>query len=201
MPQSKTKTHTVTTLELATIFLLLANGLAYAANVIQFQPAQSVAVTPQKQLETLTTKLLTVNEVYRTESKAQNANRLPTLFALAKERKAVVKKLMHYHPDLIQKFVINDVARQTFPAASLPDIEQSIAVEGFWSSPFADGKLYYILRTDAGDQYWLHFPTPPPDIPAESRVRVQGIRLDDDIVIPEPFAQDITILLNNQVNP
>jgi hypothetical protein len=183
--------HKHANMELAGLLLLLSATLAYTAHAVQFETKKISIPTVQQELEDINNELVSKAQSYRAKNNDQNKEKLEKILTLAAQRKKILKSIINKNPETILNEKID---RSIFPDEAMPFLEKSKTIEGFWGNLSANGTKYHIVRTASGELYWIHSSENISDIPTESRVRINGVQIDDDLVIESPLEKNISIL-------
>lgn len=183
--------HKHANLEIAGFLLILSATLAYTAQAVQFEAKKISIPTVEQELEEKNNELVSKAQSYRAKNNAQNKEKLEKIIELTIQRKKILKSTLSKNPETILNEKIDS---SIFPNEVILFLEQPKTIEGFWGNLSANGTKYHIVRTTSGELYWIHNYKNISDIPTESRVRINGIQIDDDLVIKNPPEQNISIL-------
>lgn len=163
-------------------FLAISIALFYAATRAMTEAAPQVL--PAESAMSLKAKLLTANDRYWAAPAAKRHVLLSEMFDVAKERKENMQNLLHANPQIVLGLLLTSEEQRRFPKELSALLEQPIVAEGYLSI-VTKAKNYYLLRTAEGGLYWLYFAEPPLDIESDTRVRVVGTRLHDNVIVSE----------------
>jgi hypothetical protein len=149
--------------------------------------------------EELTRELLATRNAQAKLPQARQARPRADVLAIARERHDLLRLLLDSNPADVLRLAMPAGIRAAFPAESQRLIERTVKAEGELDVIHVDmpGKEldYYIyrLKTTTGTRT-LHFAGRPTRLLAGSRIRVQGMGLDDDIVLANGGSGHVTTI-------
>lgn len=161
--------------------LLMLVALALATRPSLAEPPLSSAAPPSA--ESLTQRLVALNGQYQLASPAAQAGLLTDLLTVAAERQQRLATLIEDHPGEILKLALPDALRAEMPPEVKAYLEQRLELEGTLEVLHVDYKdpkqshYVYLLKTEFGERYSLHFAAHPPAFLTGARVRVHGLAL------------------------
>ena len=163
------------------------------ANVRQSKP-ESVRMA-----EELTRELLATRNAQARLPRAQQARPRSDVLAIARERHDLLRLLLDSNPADVLRLAMPAGIRAAFPAESQRLIEHTVKAEGELEVIHVDmpGEQldYYIYRLQtATGMKTLHFAGRPTRLQTGSRIRVQGMGLDDDIVLANGGSGSVTTI-------
>jgi hypothetical protein len=119
---------------------------------------------------------------------------------VAQDRKVKLKELMRENPHEALKLMLDDRARQQFAPEIKVFIEEEVTLDGSLEILHADefdekvAKYIYHFKTSQNKKYTLHLTKPIDNLKYGTRIRIKGIRLDDEIVIDNRLVGNFQIL-------
>lgn len=174
------------TVLIAALFLAVTiSPLAYSHGQDSEKSADAIAATAEqknraKELNLQLDNLMTEYKSADTASSSGLANQLATL---AGERWQILGELIENDPAEVLRQALPDDVLDRMPAKAQAFLEQRMVMEGELQLLHVDyndpGQSHYVylLSTDTGEKYSLHFANHGPDIQSSTRVRINGIAL------------------------
>jgi len=115
---------------------------------------------------------------------------------IAKDRKKLLKKLMRENPQAAVEMAFTENEQKKLPEEVAQEIEKTVVLDGVYHTAVADiitpesignisAEYYDLLETTDKKTYFLHFADKNIKRSVKSKVRVKGINIDEDIVIPQ----------------
>ncbi len=169
---------------IAALFLAVTlSPQAYSHGQGTDQPAAVVAATAEQKnrAKELTLQLGKLIAEYKSAGTASSSELANQLTALAEERRQILGELIENDPAEVLRQALPDDVLDQMPAKAQAFLEQHRVMEGELQLLHVDYKdqsqshYVYLLSTDTGEHYSLHFAKQGPDIQSGSRVRVNGV--------------------------
>ncbi len=181
--------------------LLLGLCLAAAAGAHGGDRALARTAKPEsvRLAEELTRELLATRNAQARLPRPKQTRPRADVLAIARERHELLRMLLDGNPEAVLRLAMPAGIRAAFPVESQVLIERPVKAEGeleviHVDMPGKDVDYYlYRLKTAAGRRT-LHFAGRPTRLLDGSRIRVQGIGLDDDIVLANGGSGSVTTL-------
>lgn len=171
---------------IAALFLAITlSPQAYSHGQETGQSAAAVAATADQKnrAKELTLQLGKLIAEYKSAGTASSSSLANQLTTLAEERRQLLGQLIENDPGEVLKQILPDDVLYQMPAKAQAFLEQHRAMEGELQLLHVDYKdpsqshYVYLLSTDTGEHYSLHFAKHEPDIQSGSRVRINGVAL------------------------
>ncbi|MGH8532196.1 MAG: NEW3 domain-containing protein [Gammaproteobacteria bacterium] len=167
---------------LALVFLGFANaGYAHQGQATRSQSAE--AVPAGGQAEALTQSLTAQHARYQGADAGVRAQALGDLLEVAAERHELLAGLIEKDPGEVMRLALPEAHRAGMPAEVQEFLEQGLELEGMleilhvdYQDP-AQSHYVYLLKTDSGERYSLHFAHHPPGLLSGAKVRAHGLVL------------------------
>lgn len=149
-------------------------GLANAAPVLPEQASEAAQRTQS---------IVTMAKQYRRAVAEEKADLLEQMVALALERQQLLLQLVEDNPGAVLRVALPAKLRAQLPEEARFYVEQRLELEGTLEvlvEDYENGsqRLRHALRTELGEQFSLHFASPPPSLVSGKRVRVGGAVVD-----------------------
>ena len=146
--------------------------------------------SPQEMVaETFTTRIEELSEDLEPEPSAEQTSIRRDIGTLAKERKKILKGLMVTNPQAVIDNTLTEDTRQTILEEAPSELEERTSKEGEFevlhSDDFAKerSQFLYFLKTEDGNKTSLHFARDKPTALTGTRVRVEGIKIDNRMAV------------------
>lgn len=106
---------------------------------------------------------------------------------IATDRKSALIALLEDAPEEVLRLRIPETVRAMLPPKSLADVEHDVAIEGRLQVLVEDderrSRMRYYLQGHNQHRYRLHFAGRPPKLLSNTQVIVQGVALDEHVVL------------------
>jgi len=134
-----------------------------------------------RQAEALTESLAALNARYRGASAAARGQVASEMLGLAAERHELLSALIEKNPGEVLRLALPDSVRAGMPTAVQELLEQRQELEGELEVLHVDYKdakqshYVYLLKTEFGERFSLHFAHHPPGLLTGTKIRTHGL--------------------------
>ncbi|MBM3224424.1 MAG: hypothetical protein FJZ47_11565, partial [Candidatus Tectomicrobia bacterium] len=172
----------------APLWLSVLGLLLWASVGLAHQPPQAPIPSRHPRAESLTHELATLHTKYQMAQPATRKQLHGPLLKLATERRQLLMTLLEEHPGEVLRVAFPADLRAGLPAAVRALVEEEAEVEGtlevLHEDRYDGERFLCALTTPAGQRLALHFAAEPPTaVETGTRVRVSGIRLQQNLAL------------------
>ncbi len=160
------------------------SGAAHPGPAPEANASRGSAPSP----ETLTQNLRALSARYQAAGPGERDELLRELAEVARARQRALAALAETEPAAVLRMAVPSGLRASLPAAVQPYVEHEVELEGVLEVLVEDrdpGSRYlYFLQTPT-ERLSLHFAGEAPALQTGARVRVNGVRVDTVLVVPQ----------------
>lgn len=181
--------------------------VGYSQSNLTYKSSASLGIVapgkPPEQIKDLSTQLNRKTHEFTIASENEKSDKLSQLTQLIQTRKEKFKKLMEENPQEALELSIPQEVHDKLPEWVKKDVETTVELEGTLEIAHFDDfeketsiQHFFLKEEGANNLTRLHFPKEKPEINPDIKLKVQGVKLDDQMVV-ETSETDASVLPAN----